>query len=555
MCYAQNGLTEDELIVQIEELYQKEFTNRQNNNEPLVSLQIYLEQIDYIKLLKKRPGKKLTFLSGKIGEFRALNLHREAVNAGRSFVRIYEKHKDSLLMVDFKGWKFRSSYEYQRVAHSYNKLSNIDSAEIFLVKTIEEADREDFALYASYINNYGLFLLNDKRLPNSALKTFETATKIIDSNDAFNNHLYGSIVDNIADVHLTIGDIEKARNLYYQNYFFYKRILMPGREIIDANRLYSAGAQFITTSVALGNLSKVEEVYSELKDFNKNNINIPTDILNTLDFLKAEEKYLLFTGKAREAALISDKIVLITDSIESSQSVQRELYAGMINDHTVKQLRTNFLLEKSKQNSVLKNNRLTLWIISLVALILIGILVFIGYRKQKKILSVRNNEILVQRNLEISNLKNQHLSRELDLKTKDLADFAIQLNYNQEWATDLAKHIESIKNCTGRERGKKMHEVEQEILNKIKYDSNSKIFFERLDKLSASFYKRLTDRYPKLSKTDRRLCSLIRLKMDNNAIASLHNISVSSLHTSRYRLRKKLNLSTDQDLNQFILEL
>ena len=43
--------------------------------------------------------------------------------------------------------------------------------------------------------------------------------------------------------------------------------------------------------------------------------------------------------------------------------------------------------------------------------------------------------------------------------------------------------------------------------------------------------------------------------MDSRSIATLQNITLASLNTSRYRLRKKLNLSEDVDLDDFIQNL
>jgi len=40
--------------------------------------------------------------------------------------------------------------------------------------------------------------------------------------------------------------------------------------------------------------------------------------------------------------------------------------------------------------------------------------------------------------------------------------------------------------------------------------------------------------------------------MDSRSIANLQNITIASLNTSRYRVRKKLNLSEDTDLDSFI---
>ena len=53
-------------------------------------------------------------------------------------------------------------------------------------------------------------------------------------------------------------------------------------------------------------------------------------------------------------------------------------------------------------------------------------------------------------------------------------------------------------------------------------------------------------------KNQLRLCSLIRLKMTSRNIAILQNITHASLNTSRYRLRKKLKLTEDDDLDNFV---
>lgn len=66
------------------------------------------------------------------------------------------------------------------------------------------------------------------------------------------------------------------------------------------------------------------------------------------------------------------------------------------------------------------------------------------------------------------------------------------------------------------------------------------------------FTNLLNERFPNLSSRDMRLIEFIRLGMDSHEIASILNITVESLHKSRYRLRKKLGLEGKQDLETFI---
>ena len=58
--------------------------------------------------------------------------------------------------------------------------------------------------------------------------------------------------------------------------------------------------------------------------------------------------------------------------------------------------------------------------------------------------------------------------------------------------------------------------------------------------------------FPKLTRGDRKLCALLKLNLSSKEIARLMGISVESVHTTRYRLRKKLGLEKGDDLIDFM---
>lgn len=70
-----------------------------------------------------------------------------------------------------------------------------------------------------------------------------------------------------------------------------------------------------------------------------------------------------------------------------------------------------------------------------------------------------------------------------------------------------------------------------------------------------SFFDLLTGRFPSLSQTEIRLTALVKLNLGNKEIATLLNIESKSVHMARYRLRKRLNLGENDDLNRFVREL
>jgi len=52
-----------------------------------------------------------------------------------------------------------------------------------------------------------------------------------------------------------------------------------------------------------------------------------------------------------------------------------------------------------------------------------------------------------------------------------------------------------------------------------------------------------------------KLCAYLRLNLSSKEIAQLLNISLKGVEISRYRVRKKLQLSTETNLYDFLMEV
>lgn len=67
----------------------------------------------------------------------------------------------------------------------------------------------------------------------------------------------------------------------------------------------------------------------------------------------------------------------------------------------------------------------------------------------------------------------------------------------------------------------------------------------------ADFLHRISRAYPRISDTDIRLLGFIRMGLAPAVIAKALNVTTGSVNTSRYRLRKKLGLDSNVNLNTF----
>lgn len=69
------------------------------------------------------------------------------------------------------------------------------------------------------------------------------------------------------------------------------------------------------------------------------------------------------------------------------------------------------------------------------------------------------------------------------------------------------------------------------------------------------FYKKLKTKHPDLTQSELKLSLLINLNLSSNELIEMFNISLSSLNTKRYRLRKKLNICKSDSLEDYLLNL
>ena len=94
----------------------------------------------------------------------------------------------------------------------------------------------------------------------------------------------------------------------------------------------------------------------------------------------------------------------------------------------------------------------------------------------------------------------------------------------------------------------------QHIRENISQEDQWQVFQENFDLIHKDFFKKLKKLYPQLTPTDLRMAVLIRLNYTSKEIAEMQNISLRGVETARYRLRKKLQLTEEDNLYDFFAQ-
>lgn len=136
----------------------------------------------------------------------------------------------------------------------------------------------------------------------------------------------------------------------------------------------------------------------------------------------------------------------------------------------------------------------------------------------------------------------------LENSKKELAENTIALIKNNEFNTSIIKKLTCINDTL---HNKEIITIIKEIEDKVKVDSWQKfqLVFETTHK---DFTQNLVSQFPNLTSSEIKLAIFLKLGMNTKDIASALYKTTESIKVSRSRLRKKLNLSSEQNLQVFL---
>lgn len=150
------------------------------------------------------------------------------------------------------------------------------------------------------------------------------------------------------------------------------------------------------------------------------------------------------------------------------------------------------------------------------------------------------------------------LNNNLDIKKLELTAIATFTSQRNDHLKNLKHKIkkfiieeEVISDETN--ASKFISKVNRNIDSLINSDKNYKIFENQFIHVYPDFHKSLLSLHPSLTAFDLRLCSYIKMNQSSNEIAQLTGVSIRTAESQRYRLRKKLDIGKDADLNSYLI--
>lgn len=170
--------------------------------------------------------------------------------------------------------------------------------------------------------------------------------------------------------------------------------------------------------------------------------------------------------------------------------------------------------------------------------------------EQEKIKMRKEKEVALE--AERIKARAEKLEHEVAYKSKMLANSAMTMVQKNKMLHELKKVIQkesSRSDSVQTVKGKVIKLIDRNLKN----DESWEIFDRNFAEVHEDFTERFKEAYPEISPGDLRLAAYIRMNMSSKEIAPILQISVRSVENKRYRLRKKMNLSPDTNLSEYLM--
>jgi tetratricopeptide (TPR) repeat protein/DNA-binding CsgD family transcriptional regulator len=402
------------------------------------------------------------------------------------------------------------------MGNAYLQMGEYDQAEKMYAKTLElaQASNRPYSVAESYSNLGELNLARNK--PAEALENFFRSLAI----------------------RRNIPDLEGSSMCLY----FIGRAYTAQRQYDLARQYLQQG---IETSVQVSARKWLTNIYEALKDLEVAQGNYP-QALDYFEQFSARKDSLFDEEKSRQMAEMQTRF----ETLQKEQKLQ------------LQQKELEVLQQQARMQAFLRNGLIG----GLISLLLLGYLVVSRQRlkiRQNRELLAKNREIahsqqaLARVELENAHLQEIKLKQELEFKNKELASYAINFIQKNELMEELKANIQQLKKSQDKntETARKLSDLSRMVDSSVHIDKEWEDFKRHFEEVHKDFFKILKEHYPDLTPNELKLCTLLKLNMNLKEAANIMGISPESVKTARYRLRKKFNLTRDENLIDHILEL
>ncbi|MCX6304112.1 MAG: tetratricopeptide repeat protein [Bacteroidetes bacterium] len=202
-----------------------------------------------------------------------------------------------------------------------------------------------------------------------------------------------------------------------------------------------------------------------------------------------------------------------------------------------------------------------LFILSIAAGALIGLVLVLERKNNRKNKQINQNSLMINdlrvdkilKNQEVDRLKMEQVETELKSRERELVCNALMIEQKNEFLNDINKKIQDLYlEQPDVAKAKIVNELITSIKLQLNKSGEADLFNQQFAVVHEKFYADLKKAHPGLTRSEIKFCAYLRLNLSGTQISNSLNVTPEAIKKTRYRIRKKLSLSPECSLEDYI---
>jgi len=149
-------------------------------------------------------------------------------------------------------------------------------------------------------------------------------------------------------------------------------------------------------------------------------------------------------------------------------------------------------------------------------------------------------------------IENERLIHELDLKKRELTTHTLHIIQKNELLENLQNKVSELKK---NDAGSSYSEITRMINTNRLIEKDWENFKSVFEQVHTDFFSKLKSRFEGISSNELRMAAMMKMNLSTKEMASILNITPDSVKKARYRMRKKLNLQSESNVQDYMIKL
>ncbi|SFN40285.1 hypothetical protein SAMN05421594_2606 [Chryseobacterium oleae] len=435
----------------------------------------------------------------------------------------HEKKHELPHLYHLKGRLFYNKKNYSQAMHYFKKCLNTLSLH-----------RKDLIFVASMYNNFGL-CYDKMGLADRALKEVSTAISILESQKKLTT-----------EEEIFLMCLKSNKGLYHykrKEYALAGALLTEVYEFNKNKRYFHNEA--VQNLMRLFNLYQDTEQISGMREAVNYAASIEPEIKKIPDkiqiFMILQSYYLKINDISKVSGFCK-KLMELHNQDEQQRQKKLTYVSDVLNNFLIKDLT---LKQMHKIDNQKFNNKMILAGGSVCILIFAGLVYFNQNTNKKEREIAEKEKVILIKNKKI-------LEHEVKQQEEKISNMHLNLNLKIETEKTFLEYIKNIKKAKNVDTEQTLNDLFVKINNLIQIDRNNNDLINESSAENAQLIKKLSARFPDLTNNEIKFCIYYKLGLSSKEIAILENITEGSSRVYKTRIKSKMNIGREVDLNLFL---